>query len=541
MKAKNNRWLIIACCAVLTLVWGILASKTFNPKPDLNGDNFNYYIYATSLATGQGYCDLSYPGTPHTANFPPGYPILMAPLRTITDSVVAQKWLNELFVLGGILLLFFALLRVLDPSSKKHEPLTIDSKNTFFLALVAAAAGLFSPRLWHFSTMMMSEASFFFTSALVFYALTRMRNSLRSAWLWVMIAALIFNYHIRTQGLALVAAVLLLLLFQRRWLSLGTTVVGFVLGCLPYMLRNKMLGLNGNRYMDTIMLSNPFQPDAGTLTLSEVVARFFQTLKMLVFNAIPNTIFPYLNVNCDQPEFTTGIYIIGALVLAVTLIGFWSAGSLRWGLIGYLFATLGLISIFSTPSGNRYLTSVLPFLAAGLMLGIWQIIEWVLSKHKKLLVTGLPLLLALTFIASKDGIKSEIEFSKQKYPLQYVQFFNLGKQLKKVAPKGSVVCSRKPQMFWLQSELPGVNYKYTKDAEELLTDLAQKQVDYVVLDALGYSSTYLYLFPAVQKYASYFPQVIAHYENTGTYLLRFERERWLRDNGSADHPSGMNP
>ena len=526
MKAKNNRWLLIACCAVLALIWAILATKTFNPKPDLNGDNFNYYIYATSLATGHGYCDLSAPGAPPTTNFPPGYPILMAPLRMLTDSVVAQKWLNQLFVLAGIILLFFTLLRI---------GLRWD------LALVAAAAGLFSPRLWHFSTMMMSEASFFFTSVLAFYALARMfendpnnvrpvKKQLRSPWLWVMIVALVLNYHIRTQGLALVAGVMLLLLCRRRWTALLTTIVGFVLGCLPYALRNKMLGLNGNRYLDTIMLSNPFQPDAGTLTVPEVIERFFQTLKMLVFNAIPNTIFPYLNVNCDQPEFTTGIYIIGALVLAIILIGYWSAGSLRWGLIGYLAATLGLISIFSTPSGNRYLTSVLPLLAAGLMLGIWQIVEWAMAKHKKILFTGLPLLLAITFIGAKDGLTEEMKLSKQKYPLQYVQFFNMGKQLRKVAPEGTVVCSRKPQMFWLQSGLPGTNYKYTKDAKELLTDLAAKQVDYVVLDALGYSSTYLYLIPAVQQYQRYFPQVIAHYDNTGSYLLRFDRQAFLRDN-----------
>ena len=117
-----------------------------------------------------------------TAAFPPGYPLLMTPLRVVTDSIEAQKWLNELFVLGGILLIFFTLLRL---------GLRWD------ISLVAAAAGLFSPRLWHFSTMMMSEASFFFTSAFVFYALARYLSAehkderwwadVKSPWLWVMI------------------------------------------------------------------------------------------------------------------------------------------------------------------------------------------------------------------------------------------------------------------------------------------------------------------------------------------------------------------
>ena len=517
---KANKTIIGVCCALLAIVWGILAAKTFNPKADLNGDNFCYYIYASSMATGHGYSDLSTPEAKPTSNFPPGYPLLMTPLRVVTDSIVAQKWLNELFVLGGILLIFFTLLQL---------GLRWD------ISLVAAAAGLFSPRLWHFSTMMMSEASFFFTSAFVFYALARYLSDekkderwwvdVKNPWLWGMIIALVWNYHIRTQGLALVAGVGLLLLAQRRWVGLGTTVVGFVIGCLPYIIRNKVLGLNGNRYLDTIMLSNPWQPDAGTLTFTEIVQRFFETLKMLIFNAIPNTIFPYLDVNCDQPEFSVGIYITGALVLAVIVIGYWSMGKLRWGMLGYLAATLGLISIFSTPSGNRYITSILPLLAAGLMCGIWQIAEWVMSKHTKWLFTGCALILCLLFIPSKDGIKSEIAQSKQKYPVQYVQFFSMAKQMKKIAPKGSVVCSRKPQMFWMDSQLPGVNYKYTKDAKELILDLVEKKVDFVLLDNLGYSSTYLYLYPAIQQYPQFFQQAVLRYDNTHQYMIVFDRER----------------
>lgn len=539
MKVKNNHWLYIGCSALLAIVWFVLASKTFNPKPDLNGDNFCYYIYATSVATGHGYSDLSTPTMSPTSSFPPGYPLLMTPLRLITDSVKAQKWLNELFVLGGVLLIFFTLLRL---------GLRWD------LSLAAAAAGLFCPRLWHFSTMMMSEASFFFTSALVFYLLARLFEQeaqaewknrfsawVKTPWLWAMIVVLVYTYHIRTQGLALVAGVLLLFLCRGRWMPTLITAVGFVVGCLPYMLRNKLLGLNGNRYMDTIMLSNPFQPDAGTLTLPEVIQRFFQTLKMLVFNAIPNTIFPYLNVNPDQPEYSLSIYLIGLAVMALILMGFWSMGKLRWGMIGYLLGTLGLISIFSTPSGNRYITSVLPFLAAGLLCGIWQLAEWVLHKHKNWLFQGSALVLCLLFIGAKDGLAAEIQQSKQKYPLPYVQFFNLGKQLKKVAPADAVVCSRKPQMFWKESGLAGVNYKYTKDARELVLDLAQKNVDFVVVDALGYSSTYLYLIPAIQQLPQYFPQVVAHYENTHTYLFRFDKTRVLRELSSNQQATNSQP
>lgn len=459
---KTNKNVIFVCLSILAIIWGVLASKTFNPKPDLNGDNVCYYVYASALATGHGYSDLSQPTIPSTSTFPPGYPLLMTPLRLLTDSIIAQKWLNEVFVLIGIMLVFLIMLRL---------------GMRWDISLIAAMAGLFCPRLWHFSTMMMSEASFFCTSAFVFYALTRLYSidnqidknrplyELKMPWFWAMIAVLILNYHIRTQGLALVAGVLLLLLFRRRWAACGATIPGFVLGCMPWVIRNRMLGLNSNRYLDTIMLANSWQPDAGSLTIFDLVQRFFQTLKMLIFNAIPNTIFPYIDVNCDQPEFSLTIYFVGGLLLLIILVGFWSMQPLRWGLIGYLAATLGVISIFSTPSGNRYITSILPFLGAGLMVGIWQLSLWLIIKCRQdeiVIKWPVALVLGLLFIAAKDGIESEIKQSHQRYPLPYVHFFQVGKKLQKIAPSGTVVCSRKPQMLWLESKMPGVGYRYKR-------------------------------------------------------------------------------
>ena len=70
---------------------------------------------------------------------------------------------------------------------------------------------------------------------------------------------------------------------------------------------------------------------------------------------------------------------------------------------------------------------------------------------------------------------------------------------------------------------------YTKYTKELILDLVNKKVDFVVLDNLGYSSTYLYLYPAIQAYPQYFPQAVMHYDNTHQYLLRFDRTRAARE------------
>lgn len=517
---KHNFLSYIVFPLVIVVAWLLLVLYTFNSKPDLNGDNFCYYIYATSLAEGHGYCDLSSPGSPATSNFPPGYPLLMTPLRMITDSVVAQKWLNEVFVLAAVLLLYFALIAL--PLPKE-------------LCFVASVSGLFCPRLLHFSTMMMSESAFLFTSMLVFYALVRLSphadkwwSELSSPWFYVLLVAMVFTYHIRTQGIALVAAVLLVFLVRRRWASLAGTIAGFAVGCLPWMLRNRALGLQGNRYLDSIMVANPWRPEMGQIGFGEVVSRFFDTLRMLIFNAFPSTILPFAPLNCDEPTYTWYIYLLGTIFLAVLLLGAWRLGRQRWFAIGYIAATLGVISIFSTPSGNRYLTSVLPFLTAFLLIGLWSALTWLLQRKWKEHTFPAYILLLLLF-CSKQGLQEEHQFAKQKYPVPYQQFIQIGKAVQKNMPATTIVCSRKPQMFYLYSQCAGCNYRYTTDAKELIADLVRKQVDVVVVDALGYSSTYRYLIPAIQQYPQFFPHALMHYDNTGTYLFAFDRERAVKE------------
>ena len=511
-KTKILKYIVFPL--LIAAAWFGIAKYTFNEKPDLNGDNFSYYIYASSLASGAGYCDLSAPGAPATNGFPPGYPMIMTPLRMMTDSIVAQKWMNEIFVLLSLLLLYFGLMR-----TGLMMP----------IAFTAAVSGAFLPRLFHFSTMMMSEASFLFTSMVVLYAMIRMSekeetwwSELKSPWLYLMVAAVVLNYHIRTQGLAMIAGVMLALLVRQRWAASGVTLVGFALGYLPWKLRNAALGLNGNRYLDAMMQANPWRPELGTITLPEMIHRFFDTLQMLLFQAIPNTVFPFANTNPDAPEYSFGIYLTGALLIAVMLYGCWNMGKWRWVMMLYIAATLGLISLFSTPSGSRYITTILPLLAAAEMVGLWSIVT-LIKKRPAWLDTVTAFALLLILFTCKPGMLEEHKIAQQRFPKQYKQFFAIGEQVKKKTSEGTVVCSRKPQMFYLYSDRPGVVYKFTQDKQELIADLVKKQVDYVILDALGYSSTGYYLFPAVQQYPQLFSPVM-HYEDTHTYLLRFRRD-----------------
>lgn len=494
---------------IISTIWLSVSLYTFDKKADINGDNFFYYLTASALADGNGYSEPWTAECSPTSAYPPGYPILMTPLMVITDSIVAQKWMNELFVLASLLLLYFALMRIgVAPAA----------------AFTATSSATILPRLFHFSTMMMAEPSSLLTSALVFYFLVKLQEKdgpeLKSKWFYLMLLMLVLNYHVRTQGIALLCGVCLYFLLRKRWMALVSTMGGFALGCLPWILRNKFLNLGGNRYLNMVMLSNPWRPEEGTVSIGEFAARFFDTLKMLVFNAVPSCIIPFVKVDADNPTYTFWAYLAGAVILALIVIGCIKIGKMGWMVGGYLIATFFVISCFSTPSGSRYITSILPFLAITEIIGlIWALNALVQLKWKKFTVPAI-VLLPLLFTA-RPGLDEQHTMANMPYPENYRDFFEVSKMLRK-APEGSVVCCRKQTMSYFYSGKVTELYRITLDKKELIQGLIDDGVDYVILDALGYSSTSRYLFPAIMEYMQCF-QVLVSKENTGTYLLFFDR------------------
>ena len=186
LKSPNLLWGI-----ALFAIFVISFSYVFDSKINLNGDNCYYFIYATSLAQGNGYADMLGKATAH---FPPGYPLLMAPLRMVTDSIVAQKILNGAFLFVGVMLLFSIMVR----AGFKRS-----------LAFLACSAVLVTPHLLEFATMMMSEASCFCCMALVFWlfqSVTKKEEQdkipvWRMPRFYIMLALIVFAYYIRTQNL----------------------------------------------------------------------------------------------------------------------------------------------------------------------------------------------------------------------------------------------------------------------------------------------------------------------------------------------------
>jgi hypothetical protein len=434
----------------------------------------------------------------------------MSAVRIFTDSIIPQKILNGLFLLASAFLFFLFIRRNKLPDS---------------MAFTASAIILLNYQVLHFATMMMSEMSFLFFTVLSLWFLFKMDEEKpfwKDPYFWSAIVTVAYAYHIRTQGIALVAAVIGYFLFTKHWKQLLAFAGGFAVCLLPWMLRNKIAGTGQSRYVSMIAMSNSWRPEEGTLGLGEVAGRFFDTFRMLITKAVPDSVLPYASADYDAAT-TLGEWGMAILLFALIGIGMWRFGKFGYLFLFYTIATFGVISLFSAPSGNRYITPLLPFLEVSLLTGLYTVLSEGVRK------TGIakqfsPWLLLIVVLFSHPRLEQLHRQNKAPYPSPYRNYFAIAEEVRKQLPANTVVCSRKPTLFYMFGKTAVSSYLWTEDDKELIKGLIDSKTDYVVLEQLGYSSTFRYLYPAIQNNPELFP-VVMHLPDPDTYLLKFEREK----------------
>ena len=140
-------------------------------------------------------------------------------------------------------------------------------------------------------------------------------------------------------------------------------------------------------------------------------------------------------------------------------------------------------------------------------------------------LAALPYAFLLMILPMLAPLQAQAQAAKMPYPPAYANYFAIAKAMQEQAPEGTVCCCRKPELFsYYAPGMVATRYKYTLDADELIQGLLDQGVEFVVLEQLGYSSTYRYLYPAIQRNPQLFP-VVWHLKNPDTYLLKFEREK----------------
>lgn len=199
---------------LVTICSTILVIGRFNDIPVGSfWDDAHYIILAESLADGTGYRLTNLPDAPVEDAFPPGYPLLLAPLVTLfPENFVPLKVLSLIFWLASLPLLYRLFLRRLSARQA--------------VALVALVA--LNPFLVGMATTVMSEAPFLFFSLLTLTLLERWetvgrQRPLWQQWLWLgaVIGSALCAVLLRTIGITLLGGIVLYLLltYGRRYVK----------------------------------------------------------------------------------------------------------------------------------------------------------------------------------------------------------------------------------------------------------------------------------------------------------------------------------
>lgn len=494
---------------LLSVVFLLSYSYVFDKKMDLNGDDFGYMNYAKAILDGKGYVTPYSPDFPATNWFPPGYSFMLAVLMFVFgNNIVLLNIVNGLLYLGSILLLFTIVKRL-----TANKP----------LAFSVAALLFLNSGLMRYATILMSEIPYLFLSTVAIYCLLKLPDEaklLKSKAFWGVVLGSVGAFYFRSVALGLVGGVILFMLFQKKWKRVGAYVLSFSVLYLPWMIRDHMHGLK-SRYLDTMTMANAWRPEEGHInTIGGFLDKMAVNFNDTVIKGFTEVLFPFVKVEEATPST---LWVIGLLVLLVTFFGAWKTGKFRIFFGGYLLANIGVFLLWHSGNGSRYVWPLAPFIALCFYLGVYELVRW---SGKKIKVTVTPAwsyaILVVAFLMMPK-LKELNLMAKEDYYPAYKNYFQIAEAVKANGSPKMMICCRKAEMFHYYSGTFVNTYVFSLDDRKVIEHMFKTNVDFVVLEQLGYSSTGRYLYPAIMKHPDLFSPVM-HLENPDTYLLAFNKE-----------------
>jgi hypothetical protein len=545
-KADNFLSILIgAVFCVCAIVYGFTLNHELG---GFGGDNAQYIFLAQSICEGKGYRSVNMPGEPVNGQYPPMYPLLLAPIIYLFGKTF---FLMHLEIIVFSLLSLFILKLILD---------NIFQNNKILIILILFFWGTSSYFIL-FQLRILSEIPYLFFSLCAIYFSARY-FSYGSIWnrylyfgsLFIAIASLT-----RTVGAAFFGGIIFLF-FQTKpnfFQNIKKTGIFLLFSMTPFILWKLWLSLSvkgKGDYLNTFFLKDPYTPDLGEATISDFFLRFLNNFSY----HFSNLKYFFINHDLWQKSVATILfYCFLILIIYGFIIIFLKFKNYRI-LCTYFIWYLLIILLWPFKEGERFLLPVMPLIFTFLFIGVYQINIWISQKTDQKILQAAPFLILLIILGA--NISSSLNTIKAVHtdyyhptknlvspyiynirpPLnltKYFGFVHLIKEkknpdpgatvfykylvvleiLKRTTSKEVIISTRKPRIASLFSERKAVGYPYTRDTEKLLENLKKNRVDYVILDQFS-RETFFYLLPAIQKHKEKF-RVIANIN--GTYLLKF--------------------
>ena len=490
---------------LLLLLFLAVYGYVFDAKPDLNGDNANYYMLGKAIASGQGYTNLNSIEQTVNNHFPPGYPTIISVLiQVFGDSINVPKLFNGSLLMASLLILFYAARKLTDSTP---------------VAMITVLAIMLNSHLLRFSTIIMSEIPFIFLTLLAIYVFSTSKKedwNLKDIRFYITLILVAGAFYVRSSGVALIIGIGLYLLMNKNWKLAITYFGGFLLLILPWIIRGQLLG--GNSYLHQLIMVNPYRPALGEIGITDLFSRIIQNLTRYIALEIPSAAFSFISVDY-QSQTPPWMWLVGLAFLIISGYGLWHLQRFKSLVLYYVGSTFGILLLWPEVwVGVRFILPIVPFL----VLGFFYALEILINKKPTchLIVHWLPGLLLFAYLLPLRGLHSQ---AVRPFDNSWANYFELAKYLKTNEGPQIVVACRKPVLFYLYSDTYTTVYKFTEDQEVFIRDLRVKKVDYVVLEQLGYGSTLRYLYPVMRDQPELF-ETVKHLDKPDTYLAKMLKD-----------------
>lgn len=417
-------------------------------------DDAHYIILAESLSSGQGYQLINFPNPQIERAFPPGWPILLAPLTFFFPGNYAVLKLFSLMLwLASLLLLYrFFAKRIQSPH----------------LEILVGLTAL-NPLLVGTSVMVMSESAYLFFSlvALVLFDAWNPENPNYRLVILAAIAAL-FTQLIRTVGISIFIALVVYYLFSRRFREAGITFGVFALGALIQFWLNLR---NGGS-----VISAGYESQVFSGSIIEKIGQMWANLLGYLNETAAAALVPVFG---DKVIALVGAIIPLIINAAILLLVIWGLTLSRKKFqlmdVYVLIYLLGVLAFWNPKVGSvkvRFLIPMIPFLYFYFIQGL----KWLFdrsAKHGARLMLGAAGLIAILLLARN------LQDWRSPVSGQLTDLSIGAGWVAENAPADAIIMVNEPVPVYVQMRRQTV--AYPKDLQNIEKYIVNQGIDYVIV------------------------------------------------------------
>jgi hypothetical protein len=541
---------------ILILALGLLlAVPLLNQHLVPAGDNSTYLILGQALATGRGYKMISDPRSPDMGLYPPGYPLLLAGVLTLTGTqgnllagILPCKLLSVVLYLGTLFLIY----QLVHPRNPT-------------LAIATALLTAVNPQMLYYATEVGTEIPYLFLSLGCLWAFERYSRKPTSGALGGTVIVLVLAFYVRSIALVTAAAFALYLVVRppsprsdretwpaarpRRFRHALVLLLAVAVLEAPWFIRGRALpdtgtavGL-GRGYLDLYFTSDPY--GTASASLSDWVARLAQNVRIYVFEVWPVVLFPHAE------SISARLGVIGAaFALLISLLLFLGFLLELWrGHVSEWYAAIFFASCVTYMwAQSRLIVPIIPFAIHYFLVAIHAVLELAVSLlrerlaslDKRIIICSFCVVCAVlvlsALVAEGRAAQRNLHYGLGRPLATFYQtsaeWSNYLQAMNWIAANGapdSVVTCRKADLMYIVTGHRALEYPYSQDGITLKRSAVDNHVAYVIEDAFKWTGTTAdYLRPALRAWMAAEPQALSLVFETDTPQTRVWRVEKLQ-------------